>query len=301
MAKHKKKFFRVDLTPAVKRLEIVTKGLVNTSVIGSYLSVFKGHGIEFADYAPYTPDFDASTIDWKATKRTGGDPLIREYVEERALNIFFVVDASSNMLFGSKDKLKIEYAIELIAGITYAALESGDPVGYALVSDHVVKKRKPEKGKKQFYIVARELLDVNAYGGHFNFKEAADFVINYLRETTVIIIISDFANFKIEDEEKLKILAKKFDTIGIMIKDPRDRTMPKESTQVVISDVTGKKTMVVEPGLVKEAYEHHVREQELKIRNAFFRAGCDFIDIQTDRPYAQPIINLFRARALRWK
>lgn len=296
----KKRFFKVDLTPAIKRLEIVTKGLVNTSVVGNYLSVFKGRGLEFAGYAPYNPEFDASTIDWKATARTG-DVLVREYVEERALNVFFIIDASSNMLFGSTDKLKIEYTVELVAGLTHAALEAGDQVGFALVSDKIVKKLRPEKGKKQFYIISRALLDVDLYGGNFNFKEAADFIINYLNESAILIIISDFANFKQDDEEKLKLVSKKFDTIGIMIKDPRDRTLPEDVGQVVIANNTGKKTIVFETNLVKEAYEKEEREREKKVKDLFLKNGADFIDIQTDKSYARPIINLFRARALRWK
>ena len=140
-----KKFFKVDLTPAVRRLEIISKGLVNTRVMGGYLSVFKGRGLEFAGYTPYDPDVDSRSIDWKATARTG-DILMKEYIQERDINVFFVVDASSNMLFGSTDKLKIEYAIELIAGLSHAALEAGDRVGFALVSDKVVKKLIPDKG-----------------------------------------------------------------------------------------------------------------------------------------------------------
>jgi uncharacterized protein (DUF58 family) len=297
---NKKKFFKVDLVPAIKRLEIISKGLVNTKVLGGYLSVFKGRGLEFADYAHYNPDEDSRSIDWKATARTG-DLLMREYVEERDINVFFVIDASSNMLFGSIDKLKIEYVIELVAGLSHAALEAGDRVGFVLVGDKVMKKVHPDKGKKQFYIISKSLLDPELYGGNFNFKEASGFLLNYLEETTVVIIISDFANFNEKNEESLKLISKKFDVIGIMIKDPRDRTLPRDSGQVVISDSTGKKTLVVETELVKDAYEKEVKNQEKKIRDIFYKAGADFIDIQTNSSYAEPIIGLFRARALKWK
>ena len=300
MLNKKKRFFKVDLAKAIKRLEIISKGLVNSKLIGGYLSVFKGRGLEFAGYDSYNPDVDSRAIDWKATARTG-DLLMREYIEERDVNVFFVIDASSNMLFSSIDKLKIEYGIELVSGLSHAALETGDSVGFALVSDKVVKKLRPDKGKKQFYIISKLLLDVNDYGGTFNFKEAVNFILNYLQETSLVIIIRDFANFKPEYEEKLKLISKKFDTIGIMIRDPRDRILPRDVGQIVISDETGKKTLVVESELIKEAYESEVKIQEKKIRESFLKTGCDFIAIQTDKPYAGPIISLFRARALRWK
>ena len=300
MAKLRKRFFKVDLIPAIKRLEIITRGLVNTKVIGGYLSVFKGRGLEFAEYTPYSPEYDASSIDWKATARTG-DILMKEYIEERNINIFFIIDASSNMLFGSTDRLKIEYVIELVAGLSYAALEAGDQVGFALVADKIVKKLHPDKGKKQAYVISKMLLDVDAYGGNFNFKEASNFIINYLKETTVVIVVSDFASFKPEYEEQLKLIAKKFDTIGIMVRDPRDRVLPTKVGQVVIADSSGRRTMVIETDLIRESYEREVREHEKMVHQIFLRSGADFIDIQTDKPYARPIINLFRARALRWK
>ncbi len=296
----KKRFFKVDLTPAINRLQIISKGLVNTKLIGNYLSVFKGRGLEFAEYTPYTPNYDSKLIDWKATARTG-DLLMREYTEERDVNVFFLIDASDNMLFGSTEKLKIEYALEVIAGLSHAALESGDRVGFALASDKIVKKLAPNKGKKQFYILSKELLNAEDYGGSLNFKEAVNFVLNFLKESTVLIIVSDFANFKQEYESDLKLIAKRFDTIGIMIKDPRDRTLPEDSGQVTISNIKGTKTMVVESKLVKEAYEYDVKLEEKRIKDLFFRVGADFVDMQTDESYARPLINLFRARALRWK
>ena len=59
--------------------------------------------------------------------------------------------------------------------------------------------------------------------------------------------------------------------------------------------------MVIEPDLIRDTYEKEMKSQERKVRDMFHRAGADFISIQTDKPYSQPIITLFRARALRWK
>ena len=201
MARKIKKFFKVDIAPAIRRLETISKNLVDTKVLGGYLSVFKGRGLEFADYTNYTPEYDSRAIDWKASARTG-DLLMREYIEERDVDIFFVVDSSTDMLFGSTDKLKIEYVIELIAGLSHAALEIGDKVGLTIASNSVVKKLYPDKGRKQFYVISKLLLDTNSYGGNFNFKEVAKFVLNYLRESAVVIILSDFANFKQDYERK---------------------------------------------------------------------------------------------------
>ena len=111
------KSLNIDLLPVLRKIPFVKKGLLTSTTVGAYKSVFKGRGLEFAGYRPYSTTDDASLIDWKATARTG-DVLVREYIEERNLNIIFLFDVSDSMLFGSTDKLKAEYAAELVASLS---------------------------------------------------------------------------------------------------------------------------------------------------------------------------------------
>ena len=126
-----KKELNLELSESIKRLKIFTNQIVNTSFVGGYKSVFKGHGMEFEDYREYTPNDDASTIDWKASVRSK-QLLVREFVEERNLNVFFLIDASSSMVYGSTDKLKMEYAAEIVATLSYTILQAGDSISFAL-------------------------------------------------------------------------------------------------------------------------------------------------------------------------
>jgi len=132
-----KKELKLDLSEGIKRLKILTTQIVNTKFVGGYKSVFKGRGLEFKDYRPYTPDDDASTIDWKASVRAN-KLFVRDFEEERNLNVFFLVDVSSSMVYGSIDKLKIEYVGELTAALSFVVLNAGDSVGFALFSDRIV-------------------------------------------------------------------------------------------------------------------------------------------------------------------
>ena len=88
---------------------IIAKKFVNSGFLGSYTSFFRGRGLEFENYRSYTESDDASFIDWKASLRSN-NLLVKEYVEERALNVFLLIDVSSKMFFSSTQKLKNEYA-----------------------------------------------------------------------------------------------------------------------------------------------------------------------------------------------
>jgi len=291
---------KVDLTKGIKQLEIITKGMVTTKMVGQYKSVFKGKGLEFADFREYAPDDDASLIDWKASARANRT-LIKEYMEERNVEIFFLVDTSASMVFGSTEKLKNEYAAELVASLAYVMLQAGDSVGFALFNEKIIAKFPPANGKNQFYIISKSLVNPTFYGHGFNFEEALKFLITYLRERTVVMVISDFIGLKGDWQKYLNICAKKFDMISIMIRDPRDRALPDEKRQLIIQDPYSHKQLIFVPSEIRYEYESYVLQQEKEIRGAFQKVECDIIYLSTDKPFAPPIVDFFRRRQLRMR
>jgi uncharacterized protein (DUF58 family) len=117
-----------------------------------YKTILRGKGLEFDSYRVFQQDDDASMIDWMASLRSNG-LLAKKYIEERELSIYFIVDASSNVLFGSGDKLKAEYNAEIVAALSHLILESGDKIGLVMVNDDVTKYIPPKNGKNQFMIL----------------------------------------------------------------------------------------------------------------------------------------------------
>ena len=293
---------KIDLIPALKKLEVITKqNIASAGLVGQYSSVFKGRGLEFEDYRPYSTLDDASMIDWKASKRSG-QILVKEYVEERNVNVAFVFDVSESMIFGSLDKLKNEYSIEFIASLTHAILEVGDSAGLVMFNDKIVKFIPCSRNRAQFYDMARTLSNPYLYGGRISFFNVSKFLLTALNRDTVVIIVSDFIGFEKNWVERLKLLCSKFDVVGVMIRDPLDRTMPVDyQGTVLIKDPYSHKQMVIDPSLLKEAYEYEARKQEEEIEESFISAGADFTVLSTDQPFVKPVIKLFRARAGKFK
>src|SRR5688572_26395450 len=97
----------VDVLKQVRRIELRTRGLVNSRFTGEYHSVFKGQGIEFAEVREYLPGDDVRTIDWSVTARLG-HPYVKRYVEERELTVLLVVDLSGSQRWGTRRQLKSE-------------------------------------------------------------------------------------------------------------------------------------------------------------------------------------------------
>src|SRR6476660_7634300 len=73
----------------VRRIELITRGLVKESLGGAYHSRFKGQGIEFDDFREYQPGDDVRFIDWNVTARMD-EPFIRKYIEEREMSVLLM-------------------------------------------------------------------------------------------------------------------------------------------------------------------------------------------------------------------
>ncbi len=295
--KTKKKDLHIDVIALVKKLEIILKILINTQIASKYRSVFRGRGLEFEDYRVYTPGDDAKAIDWKASVRSN-EILLKEYKEERNLDVYFLLDTSSSMIFGSTEKLKLEYAAEFVAAFSYFVMKAGDKAGLVMFNDKIVNHIPTSTGDKHFYILLRSLVDADFYGGGYNLSKAIDFVMRTTRERGLLVMVSDFIGLKKGWEKMVKISSVRFDVIGAMIRDPRDEKLPKDSGQIVIGDPYTDANIVVDPKMIAPVYERYVMKEEKNIRKVFLGCNADFMKLMTYESFAKPIVEFFMKRRL---
>ena len=72
-----------ELIRKLRKLEIVTRKLVNQQLAGQYHSVFKGRGMDFDGLREYGVEDDALRIDWNASSRLGR-PYMKTYRDDRS-------------------------------------------------------------------------------------------------------------------------------------------------------------------------------------------------------------------------
>jgi uncharacterized protein (DUF58 family) len=292
---------RVDVTSVLRELDVALRILTETKIVSRYRRIFKGKGLEFEDFRQYTTDDDASEIDWKASKRAN-QLLIRQFKEERDMNVFFMVDVSSSMLFGSTKKLKHEYAAELVAALSHFVLHSGDKIGLLLFTEKVVKYLGTGKSMDHYYVLLRNLLTPRYYGGGYNIGRALNFLMNTVGERSLVFVISDFIGLERNWDRSVMQAAGKFDGVAIMVRDPRDRRLPSESGQVVVSDPYSEQELLIDCGdKARVDYENYVNQEEEKIRNTFKRAMWDLLEVSTKESFILPILKFLKRRELLFK
>jgi uncharacterized protein (DUF58 family) len=125
-----------EILRQVKRIELRTRGLVNSHFAGEYHSVFKGQGMEFAEVREYQPGDEVRTIDWNVSARMRR-LFVKRYVEERELTVLLLVDCSGSARFGTGERDKRALSAELAAVLALTATRNNDRVGMVLFSDAI--------------------------------------------------------------------------------------------------------------------------------------------------------------------
>ncbi len=298
--KEQKRELKVEVTPLIKKIEALTKRLVRTRTLGEYISVFRGGGLEFEGYKTYNTDMDASAIDWKASVRSHS-LLVKYYREIRDLQVYFVFDVSESMVFGSTDKLKNECAVEFILALAYTILGAGDAVGMVTFSDRVINHFKAAKGTRQFYKLARVLLDPTLYGGGCNLAMLEEFLLNFItRKNSVVIIVSDFYGIKGGMwKRKMKMLGAKFDALCMIVRDPRDRRLPADVGNVMVEDPFTGDRLLIDSALLSRRYEYFTKKQDKEISAFLEDNDVDVMELPTDKPLVRSLLDFFILRRRR--
>ncbi len=292
---------KLDIKDLANRLDISTRKMLRSNLTGNYQTAFRGSGLEFYGFRKYSTSDDASKIDWKASTRSN-ELLVREYIEERNLNVFFLVDASSTMLFGTRDKIKAQYAAELVASMSFAIIHSSDSVGLGMFNKNLVKNFLPASGEKQYYNLLNSLVDLNLYGNGFDLAKPLRYYTEVLSRGSLFFIVSDFIGLKGDEWIKsLRIACRKLDVIGIMIRDVRDRQLPGEYSEIVLESPEDDRKKIVNPAAIKHAYESYVKREETKIHEIFSECGGEFLLLTTDVDFVNLVIKMFKRRVLKYR
>ena len=112
---------RLDWT-VVRRLD----GLLQ----GDYRSLFRGNGVDFADLREYQSGDDVRHIDWNVTARMD-TPYVREYLEDREITAWFLLDLSPSVDFGTveSERLKRSVLVDFVTTLARVLTRHGNRVG----------------------------------------------------------------------------------------------------------------------------------------------------------------------------
>jgi uncharacterized protein (DUF58 family) len=286
-----------EILKKVRKIELITRGIVRAAVGGEYHSVFKGQGIDFDDFREYQPGDEVRSIDWNVTARMGM-PFIKKFVEERELTVFLAVDISASKNFGGVDVSKRELAAEIAALFAFSASQNQDKVGLLLFTDEAELYLAPRKGSTHCLRIIREILHAQPRGRGTDIGAALDKLTSHLPRRSLVIILSDF--IAPDFSRQLGVAAVRHDVVAVQISDPAEDELPEAGWVRLMDPETGE-LMDVNTGSrrVREQYQQARREWQALLDQTLKAAAVDRIDVRTGTNYQPALHAFFKRRAAR--
>ena len=278
----------------IKKLDIKTKYLVDGIITGNYNSIFKGQGIEFSEIREYKAGDDIRAIDWKVTARFN-HPYIKEFIEERDLQVYFVIDLSGSGSFGTNISKK-EKSLEIVASLMFAALRNNDGIGVFLITDNVEKFIPVRKGRKHILHLLDVISTFTPNSQKTNLKNPLEQVSKTIKRKSIVFVISDFID-KSNYLKPLKILRKRHDVIALRIIDPREKEIPDVGMIELEDDESGEQILVdTSDEEFRNSYHKLIVENDLQFLTNMKKNKVDTISLLTDQDYSIPVKKFFKRR-----
>ncbi|MCL5994924.1 MAG: DUF58 domain-containing protein, partial [Chloroflexi bacterium] len=126
---------------------------------GDYRSLFYGYGVDFADLREYQPEDDVRYIDWNVTARMN-TPYVRQYVEDREITAWFLLDLSPSVDFGTvqTQSLKRTVLIDFVTTLARLLTRHGNRVGAVFYGGRVERTIPARGGRIQVLRLVNDLL-----------------------------------------------------------------------------------------------------------------------------------------------
>jgi uncharacterized protein (DUF58 family) len=292
------------LTPerVLRRLEWRVLRRLDGRLSGDYRTVFRGTGVDVADLREYQFGDDLRHIDWNVTARTE-TTHVREYLEDREVTAWLLLDASASMDFGPVERRKHLVLTEVAATVAQLLSRGGNRVGALFFDAQVRETVPPGNGRNHVLRILSRMLasqgSVSSGGagpGVTDLGAVLRAALGIVRRRSLIVIVSDFLSSP-GWQGLLKQLAHRNDVIAIQVVDRREFELPAAGMIYVEDAETGEIIFVDtdDPGFQRRLREQ-ADERQATLLADLRSAGLDLFTVSTDEDLVRA---LFRIAALR--
>ncbi len=318
----------------LRRLEWQVIRRLDGLLQGDYRTLWRGAGIDLADLREYQHHDDVRHIDWNVTARLQ-TPYVRQFLEDRDLTAWFVLDVSGSVDFGSGDVTKLAVATGLVATLARVLTRHGNRVG-ALLYGQAVEYVLPPRASRLHVLellqrlrtprslglpsdaprsravpsdVSRPQVASTAAPGVAGdsaagtslaaMLQAASGVIN---RRSLVFVVSDFIS-QPGWQQPLARLAQRHEVVAVRLWDALEMTLPEDAGLglVTVQDAeTGEQLFIDagDPGF-RERYAQHAQAQEQAVLEGLMASGADVLELATDDDLLQALMRFADLRRQR--
>jgi uncharacterized protein (DUF58 family) len=267
---------------------------------GDYRTLFYGYGVDFADLREYQPGDDVRYIDWNVTARLT-TPYVRQYVEDREVTAWFLLDLSPSMDFGSVQSLKRSVLIDCVATLARLLTRHGNRVGAIFYGGGVERTIPAGSGRLHVLRLINDLLRQPPLP-KAPFTDLTPLVqagLHTIRRRTLIFIVSDFISAPGWDRA-LRLLNQRHEVIAIRLWDPREVELPDAGPLILEDAETGEQLYVdTRDKAFRKRFQEAAQQREAALQETFKQAGVDTLALSTDEDLVRAIVRFATLRRQR--
>ncbi len=264
---------------------------------GNYRSLFFGAGLDFADLREYQAGDDVRTIDWNVTARLNA-LYVRQYLEDRDITAWFLLDLSPSMAFGASDRQKESVVVDFVATLARLLTRNGNRVGAMFYDNRVEATIPPRGGRDQVLWLIGDLLKRQTSSTHAMTALAGllESAFNSIKRRSLIFLVSDFISVP-GWTRPFNLLARRHDLLPIRLWDPREVELPNAGVVIVEDSETGEQlSLDTSDGKLRQRFNDAARRRETELLQTFKRAGVDQLSLSTDEDLVRAILRFSEIR-----
>jgi uncharacterized protein (DUF58 family) len=273
---------------------------------GDYRSLFYGYGVDFADLREYQPGDDIRYIDWNVTARMD-TPYVRQYVEDREITAWFLLDLSPSMDFGTvqSQSLKRTVLIDFVTILARLLTRHGNRVGaiFASGGSRVERTIPAGGGRIQVLRLINDLLKQPSLR-QTPFTDLTPLLLaglHTIKRRALIFIISDFISAP-GWERPLNLLNQRHEVLAIRLWDRRETELPDIGPIIMEDAETGEQLYVdTHDRRFRQRFQEAAQRREQALTEAFKRAGVDALSLSTEEDLVRAIVRFVKLRQQRRK
>lgn len=264
---------------------------------GDYRSLFYGYGVDFADLREYQPEDDIRYIDWNVTARMD-TPYVRQYVEDREITAWFLLDLSPSMDFGGAGASKRQALVNLVATLARLLTRHGNRVGAVFYGGKIDKTIPARGGRTQVLHLLHDLLKqpLLPRAPFTDLTQLIEGGLRALKRRSLVFVVSDFITTP-GWEKALNLLSRKHEVIAVRVWDPREIDIPDVGLIVMEDSETGEQLFVdTHDPAFRARFQEAAVQRTAGLDAVFKRAGVDELSLSTGEDLVQAIMRFASLR-----
>jgi uncharacterized protein (DUF58 family) len=285
----------------LRRLDLKVARRLEGLLQGDHRSSFRGQGLDLADLREYQYHDDVRHMDWNVTARLQ-IPHVREYLEDREITAWFLLDMSPSIEFESVSVSKRAVLVEFTALVCRLLAAKGNRTGAILFSGKVERMIPARGGRQQLLILLDALTRYrNARGPQAtDLKRVLADAAGVIKRRSLIFVVSDFIAAP-GWEKPLGQLASRHDVIAVRLSDPLEMRLPDLGLLTFQDAESGEQIFVdTHDRSFRNRFAAAAEARDEALRSAFQAVGVDTLELSTEDDIADAVLRFADMRKHRF-